>query len=249
MSSIFRQNLLSALRDLLKERGITYAKLGRSLGLSEPSVKRLFGGRSPLTLERLEAVSEFLGISVSDLIVRAEGRHARNESFTREQEQAFAERPGLLGLFRDLYSGRAPEKVRRAWKLDAPAFFRALRRLEKLGLIDLHSDRHIAFKVRGVLRWSHTGELARRLVPEQNAPFLEHVYADLGRSTTSFLSSEVEMTRESFDELARDLQELGRKYRGIALRESQTLPKSSLLSVRWLAAAAPFRTDWTRYPL
>lgn len=40
------QALIDALKNVLKARGMTYAKIGKGLGLSEASVKRVFAERS-----------------------------------------------------------------------------------------------------------------------------------------------------------------------------------------------------------
>ena len=49
------KKMLETLKRCLRARGVTYRSLGRSLGLSESSVKRLFADES-FTLARLERV-------------------------------------------------------------------------------------------------------------------------------------------------------------------------------------------------
>lgn len=241
------QALLAALRALLKQRRLTYAQLARLLRVSEPTIKRTLGGRTQLNTARLLEICGTLGISLGDLVKLAQGGDHANYFLKPEQEAVFAKHPGLFGIFRALYLGGRPATVRKAWGLTGPQFYRALRRLEKLGLLEVRAGEEISFRVQGVVRWSHTGPMTRALVPEQNARFLAYVYQHLGRDTTSFLTSEFEMTEATFTDLHRDLQALGEKFRARSLRESQTSPAEGLISVRWLAAAAPFRTDWTRY--
>jgi len=58
--------LIEALKKLLKARGSTYRDLGQTLGLSEPSIKRLFSQRT-FTLQRLEQVCAALEIDFYEL--------------------------------------------------------------------------------------------------------------------------------------------------------------------------------------
>src|SRR5690348_8644776 len=55
--------IVRELKRMLKARGITYAQLGKLIGLSEASVKRVFS-RSTLTLQRVEAICKAAGTSV-----------------------------------------------------------------------------------------------------------------------------------------------------------------------------------------
>ena len=59
--------LLQTLKRELKARGITYADVAGELGLSESSVKRLFS-ESKLSLDRLEALCQIVGLDISDLV-------------------------------------------------------------------------------------------------------------------------------------------------------------------------------------
>src|SRR5688572_26195946 len=87
--------LVRALKDVLKARGITYARLAKGLRLSEASVKRVFAQQS-FTLERLDRICGFLGIEISDLarIVADEGESPVR--LTWEQEKEVVSDPKLL---------------------------------------------------------------------------------------------------------------------------------------------------------
>ena len=64
MSNVAR--LVDALKRQLKVHGITYAALGQRIGLSEPSIKRMFAARN-FTLERLEQVLAVLEMDFAEL--------------------------------------------------------------------------------------------------------------------------------------------------------------------------------------
>ena len=96
--------LVEALKKLLKARGVTYRQLAAGLGLSEPSVKRLFSERT-FTLQRLEQVCQVLEIDFFELAKLARGASTTINEMTIEQEQILAKDSKLLGVFY-LASGR-----------------------------------------------------------------------------------------------------------------------------------------------
>lgn len=53
----------AALRDILKERGITQAALGEALGINQSSVSKIVRGEFPFDAARLKSISVALGIS------------------------------------------------------------------------------------------------------------------------------------------------------------------------------------------
>src|SRR5204863_4531672 len=87
--------LVDALKDVLRARGVTYAKLAKGLGLSEASVKRIFAARS-FTLERLDQVCAFLAIEISDLAKMVADERASPERLTFEQEKVLVSDSKLL---------------------------------------------------------------------------------------------------------------------------------------------------------
>jgi len=239
--------LIQVLKTALKTRGLSYRALAKQLKVSEPTMKRFFGSDSEPSLERILAICDCLGLSFFDVAEAARHGASPNTFLSAAQEEHFAKHPGQFGIFRDLYSGHSPAVVMRRWKLSSPVFYRLLRELERQELLEVLADNRVRFKVRGVVRWSHTGPMTKKLVPEQNEKFFSFVYQNMGKATTSFLTSETWMTPKTFEELCRDWQEIGRRYRERGLLETQTFPKDQLLSVRFAGAVAPFQTDWTRY--
>src|SRR5262245_40583066 len=85
--------IVRELKRMLKARGITYAQLGKLIGLSEASVKRVFS-RSTLTLQRLEAICRAAGTSVLDVTKLASGADdTAPDTLTWDQEAELAADP------------------------------------------------------------------------------------------------------------------------------------------------------------
>ena len=83
--------LIKTLKRRLKNQGMTYSDLAISLGLSEPSVKRLFASER-FTLERIVEIANLLGYTLAELSQEAavmENRlHTLNEAQEKESKKA-----------------------------------------------------------------------------------------------------------------------------------------------------------------
>ena len=87
--------LVTELKRYLKSQGITYAVLGKQLGLSESSVKRLFA-RQSFSLQRLEQILNLLGLEIADLVALMNERREFLTELTPEQEDALLADPKQL---------------------------------------------------------------------------------------------------------------------------------------------------------
>jgi len=93
---------------VLKSRGTKYRDLARALGLSEPSIKRLFSQRT-FTLQRLEQVCAALEIDFYELAKLARGAAESVDEMSLAQEQALASDSKLLGVFYLVFNQWQPD--------------------------------------------------------------------------------------------------------------------------------------------
>jgi transcriptional regulator with XRE-family HTH domain len=88
--------VVEALKRALKARGVTYAQVASSLGLSQASVKRLFS-TGHFTLDRFDQVCELARTSITELARDLEGGKDELEQLTLQQERSImADRKLLL---------------------------------------------------------------------------------------------------------------------------------------------------------
>ncbi len=87
--------LVDTLKKGLRQRGITYARVARTLHLSESSVKRLFSQKD-LSLERIEQICRLMKIELTDLLELMHAAEARIAELTEEQEKVLVNEPKLL---------------------------------------------------------------------------------------------------------------------------------------------------------
>jgi transcriptional regulator with XRE-family HTH domain len=240
--------LLGALRQVLKARKITYARIARDLGVSEVTVKRWLTGRT-CSLETVFRICEKVGISFFDLTALARREEEMDYVLSEEQEKFFAANPALFGALKLLHRGHEPKKVAALWKLSNPALYRALRKLEKLGLLEVLPGERIRMKTAGNIRYSHQGPLARAILRPQIHRFLDHVDSVLRDDDVALHSAELELSEQNISELVEEIHAIGAKYRARAIRDKRVLPAEKLKSSRWLLAFAPYETDWSRYEI
>ena len=87
--------ILGVVKRALKARGMTYGEVARRLGLSEPSVKRLFStGR--ISLDRLAKLAGLLDLTLAELVQEAAGAAPVVARLTQAQEAGLVADPKLL---------------------------------------------------------------------------------------------------------------------------------------------------------
>jgi DNA-binding Xre family transcriptional regulator len=150
--------LVDALKNVLRARGVTYAKLAKGLRLSEASVKRIFAART-FTLERLDQVCDFLGIEISDLAKMVTQEGSSPERLSRDQEKELISDPKLLLVAVHALNHWSFEEIVETYALSKPEGIRLLARLDKLKIIDLLPNNKIRVRVARNFAWLPDGPI------------------------------------------------------------------------------------------
>ena len=138
MNSTLVRNCLLEIKQQLKRKGIAYADIAERMELSEITVKRMLN-QDDISVGRLTVLAEAAGFSMSKLIGIAEAKLPEVKCFTAHQDEAFVRHPHLFQYFMKLQEhDRSPETVARLFNLDDLSTYLYLRKLEDLGLIELH---------------------------------------------------------------------------------------------------------------
>jgi transcriptional regulator with XRE-family HTH domain len=144
------EQLIDALKRVLKSRRITYADLAARIGLSEASVKRLFSQRT-FTLSRLQQILAALEIDFRTAKL-ARGAGDAPQEMSEAQEQALASEPHLMGVFYLLFNDWQPSQVLARYELTEVELTKILTRLDRLQLIDLLPGNRVKLRVSRHLR-------------------------------------------------------------------------------------------------
>ncbi len=163
--------LLALLKETLRARGLRYRDVAAALDVSEATVKRYLAGKG-LTLTVMDALCRIAGTSISHLAdALAQGGSTRPTQLSAEQE---------TGLVHDLSAAFVFYLLRSRWNADdiaaelglAPAeIYLRLRRLERLGLIDVLPGNRVKVLTARHLDWHPDGP-ARRAIDRS----LRHVF-------------------------------------------------------------------------
>jgi transcriptional regulator with XRE-family HTH domain len=241
------QAIVAVLRQMLKSRGKTYADLAKALAVSEQTIKRLFNG-GDAAVSRLVEVCEVLGVSFFEVVRLVETPPEKTFELTAEQEEFFAAYPGHFSFFNAIRDGTQPAELRKRHGLSAASVHRYLRDLDRLGLIELHTQDRFKLLPRGELRVRRNGKLSEQLGRELYGALCEFFLRPEGKGELSVsTASEMFATRETVRELKQEVNELASRYRKRMRREFELLPKSDLVSVTMLLnVAAPFELHRSR---
>jgi DNA-binding Xre family transcriptional regulator len=150
--------LVDALKEVLKARGMTYAKLAKGLGLSEASVKRVFATRS-FTLERLDQICALLGIEITDLGRMVAQESERPSQLSVDQENELVSHPKLLLVAVHALNHWTVEEIIETYAFSKAECIRLLARLDKLGVLDLLSNNKIRVRVARDFSWLPGGPI------------------------------------------------------------------------------------------
>jgi transcriptional regulator with XRE-family HTH domain len=245
------QNLIAALRSILKTRKITYATIAKDLGVSEATIKRFFTGHDG-SVGRIEEICESLSISFADLVEQARSRGETTYELTYDQEAFFAENLNYYAFFKELSFFRlTPQEIRSKHGLNANSLPRYLRRLEKLGLIEWLPGDRVKVKVQGTQNWITNGPLVKKLARAENRAFftyLEEIFIKDPKSRDShlFTSSTRYMHPDTLRALNSELKELFETIRARVYRDEIFYPKHELVPTKWVLGLAPYTPTPTK---
>jgi len=171
--------LVDALKDVLKARGLTYAKLAKGLRLSEATVKRIFASRS-FTLQRLDQVCEFLSIEISDLAKMVAQESGSPQRLSALQEKELVSDPKLLLVAVHALNHWSFDEIVDAYSISKPEGIRLLARLDKLRIIDLMPNNRIRVRVARNFAWLPDGPIRQYFHEQVQSNFFRSQFQATG---------------------------------------------------------------------
>ncbi len=228
-------DVVTALKGLLRARGITYRELARRLALSEAAVKRMFSLRA-LSLARLEQVCDVLGVGIAELADEASRDRGVLVQLDVAQEKALVDDPRLLlALFLCINRWRADDVIAQF------AFTRAqwsalLARLDRLGIIELQPGDRVRTRTARNFRWRADGPMERH--------FRHHLLSDYfadpfdGEQDALLLLSG-SLSREGAAQMRQHLNAVAREFDALLARDAG-LPASERMGISLVIAQKPW---------
>jgi hypothetical protein len=233
--------LVTELKRHLKSQGITYAALGRQLGLSESSVKRLFA-RQSFSLQRLEQILNLLGLEIGDLVAMMNERREFLTELTPEQEDALLADPKQLLLTYLLINGWTLPAITHAFAIEDSEVERLLIRLHRARIIELLPFNRVKLLTARNFTWRKDGPVQRFFAREVQREFFDSPFAGPGehlRFVAGLLS------RASLAQLAQSIERLAREFDELARRDA-SLPPAERQSCSAVFALRPWEFSMFR---
>ena len=226
--------IVSALKNALKEQGITYLQVAEALDLSEASVKRLFSERQ-FSLQRLDQICSLLGLEISDLVRRLD-QAQRIDALTAEQEQELVGDDRLLLVAICALNRWSLAQILETYQLSEVEAVGRLARLDRMGLIELLPGNRIKPLISHDFRWQQHGPIQRFFEQQVQADFFQ-CHFNLPGELRMFLSGM--LSPQSTEQMHQKLQRLAQAFRH-SHQEDLVLPLEQRFGVSMILAIRPW---------
>lgn len=229
--------LFATLKTVLKARGMTYAALADRLGLSEPTIKRIFA-EGDCKLSRITDICAALELTLDDLVIEANRVEVKAIDLGDALEARLADDRAAFHLFLLLLDGMTGAAIAEQYQLSQDQLFALGLRLERLGLAEVLAGNRIRLTVKGPVRFRRDGPLHQRLL-QLNMDFLQDAYLAQDTEHSAFLSQTRRMTQASAHHILARLRDVQIEFSDLARRDQLTQPEEALHSYKLSMALAP----------
>jgi transcriptional regulator with XRE-family HTH domain len=230
-----KSRIVEALKACLRARGMTYGALAAKLGVSEPTVKRMFS-RGAFTLARIEQILEAIELDLQELARLAREGSGAPAELTQEQEQALARDERLFSVFWLVQNEWSFAGILEAFAISRAELTAAYARLDRLRLIRWGPRERARLLVRQDFRWRDGGPVKKTYGPRVMSEFLAARF----KQPLEFLRFESRvMSQESAALLKRRVERLVLEFNELAETDS-SLPSGRRIGVALLAACRPW---------
>jgi len=206
--------LVDVVKRSLRERGLTYARVAKGLGLSESSVKRVFSQEN-LSLDRLEQICALMDLEIADLFDLTRAAEKRITELTDEQERVLVSDPKVLLIAILAINHWTVPVMLEKYRFSESELIALLTRLDRLGIIDLLPGNRIKVRLAHNFSWRKGGPIQRffeERVQEQffNSSFLGQgelritLQGSLSAKSNELLQQRMRKIAEEFDSLVEE---------------------------------------------
>ncbi len=207
--------LMSALRQHLKQRGLSYRDVASQLRVSENTIKRYFSGRG-VTIDVLQRLAEVVELDLLSLVQQAQDHVGVRRGLNAAQLAALSERGPATMVYMLISSGWTVSQLVREFDL-ADQIDAVLHKLEGLGLIHRLPGRGLRLLVKpefeGGGGYGQLLELAR----DRAQQVLRET--DLRREECEWAICPVRLSAESIAEMRRLIERFQSELRALERRD------------------------------
>jgi len=238
----YRQ-LTQALKTALKTKKMTYAAVGKSINLSERSIKRILGGEDS-SIGTLVDICEAVGIKFFDLLNLVNKEEEESYALSVEQEELLSTNMVHFAVYSGLADGVTPEMMLKKHPVTSKRLSGYLRDLERWGLLERHPGGRIKMTYRGSLNFRTGGPLSAVFAKKELHLLIDQGLQPKSAERVQFLTATTcDMTRETAEAFKGELEDVARRYRLRAQTDRAISAKENLVQGAFtLGVVAPFKS-------
>ena len=171
--------LVQELKNLLKQRGMTYRELAQELDLSESAIKQMFSSGN-MTLARLDRICEVLALDFGDLLQLSDASAHRLQSLSLEQESELIGDPKLLLTAYCLVNNWTFAEILDRYEITEVEGITYLARLDRMRLIELLPGNRVKALIATNFTWQPNGPIEQFFRKEVQGPFFNADFTEDG---------------------------------------------------------------------
>ena len=236
-----RENLFILLKQAIKARGYTYAKLAAAMNMSELSIKRLFKDKD-CKMSRLLEICSIIGLSIDELVNMQKRFNSPPEFLPESTEAALADDKQLFLLFVFLISQIDTEVIRDLLSISKPQLYLYLRELEKLALIELGHNETYRIIVPLPVRWRMGGALSD-LIKGLNQRYISHCIDNETHPDYAFTTASRLMTKSSMQKIQSSLHKVREEYDYLSTQDQMFYQANELQLNKLVFGMGPLTVD------
>ena len=209
--------IFEVLRNALRAKKKTYKDLAEYLNVSELTIKRMFKEQD-CKISRLVAVCQFLQINLDELLAFS-NRYSDHPQYLSEQvEQALAADRTTFGVLLLIISSLTTDDILRVTQLNNIELYKVLRKLEKLGIIQIQSDNQFIISTPLPIAWRRHGALTSAL-KRINLKYLAYCFDNHQVPEHHYYSTSRLMSADSSAAIKQKLDEVYRLFQQLATQD------------------------------
>lgn len=171
--------LVEALKKQLRHQSMNYRQLADALELSESAVKQMFASGN-MSLKRLDAVCDVIGLEVSDLASLAESQEDKLESLTREQESELVDDIRFLLVAYCVVNHWKFDEIVSEFNVSEHDCVQYLAKLDRMKLVELLPGNRIKPLIAPNFNWQRNGPIERFFRKEVQGQFFANSFTEDG---------------------------------------------------------------------
>ncbi|WP_374029322.1 helix-turn-helix domain-containing protein [Bdellovibrio bacteriovorus] len=226
--------LMSLLKNILRERKISYAELAKQLGMSESGLKKVFTSND-ISFSRVSQIAGALGLRVTDLLNEIENNETHSVAFSSEEQKYFSENKETFYFFvRLLIERNSVEEIQEEFQLTPAETFKILKKLDSFGWIQLLPENKIKLPPLSLVRDFGSGPFLEHIYQEWSADSVRCIARPENQKSGKFIIRCLRMKPSTYQSFLQRLKELEIDLLRTAIREMKVSNKN-LQTMQWVS--------------